>query len=120
MLTYDTYKLIHLFGIFTLFLALGGLFVHAAAGGEKGHSARALVLAAHGLGALLVVLGGFGMLAQLDVHGIPGWVHPKLAIWLLLAGAAALPYRRRALARPMLVLLPVLGGVAAWIGIFHS
>jgi hypothetical protein len=47
-------------------------------------------------------------------------VHPKLAIWVLLAGAVALPYRYPALARPMLVLLPVLGAVAAWIGIFHS
>ena len=120
MLTYDTYKLIHLLGLFTLFLALGGLFVHAAAGGESRHPARGFVMAAHGLGALLVVLGGFGMLARLEESGIPSWVHPKLAIWVLLAGAVALPYRYPALARPMLVLLPVLGAVAAWIGIFHS
>lgn len=119
MLTYDTYKLLHLLGLFTLFLALGGVLVHAAAGGEKRHSARGLVMAAHGLGALLVVLGGFGMLARLDVAGIPGWVHPKLVIWVLLAGAAALPYRYPALARPMLVLVPALGAVAAWIGIYH-
>jgi hypothetical protein len=119
MLTYDTYKLIHLFGLFTLFLALGGLFVHAAAGGEKRHSARGLVMAAHGLGAFLVVLGGFGMLARLEGSGIPAWVHPKLVIWVLLAGAVALPHRYPAVARPMLVLLPILGGVAAWIGIFH-
>lgn len=77
-------------------------------------------MAAHGLGAFLVVLGGFGMLAQLDVDGIPPWVHPKIAIWVVLAAAVALPYRRPALARPMIVLLPVLGAVAAWIGIFHS
>jgi hypothetical protein len=120
MLIYDTYKLIHLLGLFTLFLALGGVMVHAAAGGEKRHPGRGLVMAAHGLGAFLVLLGGFGMLARLETGGIPAWVHPKLAIWVLLAGAAALPYRFPALARPMLLVLPALGGIAAWIGIYHS
>lgn len=120
MLTYDTYKLIHLLGIFTLFLGLGGMFVHAAAGGEKRNPTRGLVLTAHGLGALLLLLGGFGMLARLDVAGLPAWLHPKLAIWVILAGAAALPYRYPSLARPMLIVLPLLGAVAAWIGISHA
>ena len=119
MLTYDTYKLLHLAGIIVLFLALGGVVVHAAAGGERRHSARGLVMAAHGLGVFLVLLGGFGMLAKLEAGGIPAWLHPKLAIWLVLAGAVALPYRRPGLARPLLVLLPVLGAIAAWIGISH-
>jgi hypothetical protein len=119
-MTYDTYKLVHLVGLFTLFLSLGGIAVHAAAGGEKRHAARGLAMAAHGIGAFLVLLGGFGMLARLEVGGIPAWVHPKLAIWAILAAAVAVPYRRPALAKPMILLLPLLGAVAAWIGIFHG
>ena len=118
-MTYDTYKLLHLVGLFTLFLSLGGVFVHAASGGEKRHGARGIAMLAHGVGALLVLLGGFGMLARLEVGGIPAWVHPKLAIWAILSAAVAIPYRRPALAKPVFLLLPLLGAAAAWIGIFH-
>ena len=118
-MSYDTYKLLHLLGLFALFLALGGVYLHAATGGENRHPARGLVMAVHGVGALLVLLGGFGMLARLGVGGMPGWVHPKLAIWVVLAGAVALPYRFRRLAPPSLLLLPLLGAAAAYIGIFH-
>lgn len=119
-MSYDTYKLLHFLGLFTLFLALGGVYLHAATGGESRHPARRLVMAVHGLGALLVLLGGFGMLARLEAGGLPAWVHPKLAIWVILAGAVALPYRFPRLARPALFLLPLLGAVAAYIGILHQ
>ncbi len=75
----------------------------------------------HGLGVFLILLGGFGMLARLGiVRGTswPGWVWAKVAIWAVLSAAAFLPYRFPALARPILVLLPVLGGIAAYMAIY--
>ena len=118
-MTYDAYRYLHNLGFFLLFLGLGAVFFHAATGGEKRIPARPLAMVTHGLGSVLVLVGGFGMLARLDLGGLPGWIHPKLLVWLLLSLAVALPYRKPALARPVFILLPVLGAIAAWIGIFH-
>ncbi|MGH7585768.1 MAG: hypothetical protein ACREMH_05935 [Gemmatimonadales bacterium] len=121
-MTFDAYRYLHFLGLFLLFLGLGAVFFHAATGGEKRIPARPLAMVTHGLGSVLVLVGGFGMLARLGVAagGLPGWLHPKLAVWLLLSVAVALPYRRPSLARPAFVLLPVLGAIAAWFGIFHA
>jgi len=50
--------------------------------------------------------------------GFPGWLWLKIVIWVLLAAAAALPYRRPSLAVPLLVAVPVLAGLAAWSAIY--
>lgn len=122
MFSHPFYNVVHIVGIAALVLALGGMALHAASGGTRASSgARRLVAALHGLGALLVLVGGFGMLARLGVQhgaGFPGWLWIKLVVWGLLAVAAALPYRRPQLAVPMLVLVPVLAGVAAWAAIY--
>ena len=116
-MSYATYKLIHLLGIFALMVALAGMAAHSAAGHTKAENRnyRAL-LALHGLGALVALTGGFGLLARIGVGAgspLPGWVWAKLALWVLLGGMVALPYRNRSLARALLFLLPVLGFVGA-------
>ena len=61
------------------------------------------------------------MLARLGVMhgaGFPGWLWAKIAIWGALVVAMLLPYRVPALARPVLVALPVLGGLAAYMAIY--
>ena len=61
------------------------------------------------------------MLARLGaMHGtgFPGWLWVKIGVWVLLAAAAAVPYRRPSLAVPLLVVVPVLAGVAAWSAIY--
>ena len=56
MISYQVYKLTHLFGIFLLFASLGGLTVHALNGGTKeSNKVHKLVVSAHGL-ALLFIL----------------------------------------------------------------
>lgn len=75
----------------------------------------------HGLGVFLILLGGFGMLARLGiVRGMswPGWIWAKVIIWGILAAAAFLPYRYPRTALPLLLLLPVLGGMAAYMAIY--
>lgn len=114
------YLLVHLLGIFLLLTGLAGVSVHAANGGTKQNSrTRKLTAILHGVGAFLVLLGGFGMLARLGITGaFPGWVWAKLVIWLLLGGAVVLPYRRPDFARIAIVLIPLLCLVAAWLAVY--
>ena len=98
--------------------ALGGICVHVANGGTRqSNRLKGPLAMAHGVGLLIVVIAGFGMLTQLRL-GFPGWVWAKLVIWLVFGAAVALPYRKPGLAKPLLFLLPLLGGLAAYLGIY--
>jgi len=122
MLSHSVYNILHVVGIVLIMAALGALALHAINGGTReSNAARGLIAGLHGLGALLVLLGGFGMLARIGFeHGsaFPGWLVVKIAIWLMLAGSVVVPYRRPALARPLLLALPLLGGLAAFMAIY--
>ena len=121
-MSYDVYKIIHLFGVFLVLVVLAAMATHAESGASKEeHRGRKAFLIAHGAGLFLILLGGFGMLARLGLGHegfLTGWVLGKLAIWLLAGGLLTLPYRRPGLARPLLFLLPVLGIAAASLAIF--
>jgi len=116
------YEVIHVFGIVLTFSALGALNLLVANGATKQtNSQRRLIAATHGVGTFLILLGGFGMLARLGLvsgHAFPLWLWVKIAIWVVVAAAAALPYRRPALARPAFFALPLLAAVAAAMAIF--
>jgi len=122
MLPHSFYKVVHIVGIVLVMSALGGISMHALNGGTKQTNAgRRLVLGLHGLGVLLILVGGFGMLARLGFqHGamFPGWLLVKLVVWATLAAVVVLPYRRPSLARPVYLALPVLGGLAAAMAIY--
>jgi hypothetical protein len=120
MFSHQLYNIVHVVGIILLMSALGGIAIHAANGGTRASNrVLGLVAGLHGIGAFLIILGGFGMLARLGITGgLPGWIHAKLAIWLLLGAAMFLPYRRPATALPLMMLLPVAGGVATWLAIY--
>lgn len=117
-MTYLAYKLIHLVGVVLLFTALGALVVRQV-GGHSSPRDRGGRLAGmtHGLALILIVVSGFGALAKLGL-GLPVWAWAKLGIWLLL-GASLLAIRRMPSAAPWLWwLLPILGGVAAWLALY--
>jgi hypothetical protein len=121
-MSYITYKLIHLLGIFALMVGLAGMAAHAATGQSKtdNTSYRGLLIL-HGVGALVALTGGFGLLARVGVeHGVmfPGWVWSKLILWVLLGGAIALPYRNRRAAKGLLFALPLLGLLGAYLANF--
>ena len=121
MIPYEMYKVLHLLSVMLLFLCFGGLAIYVAAGGTRAANPnRTLVAALHGTAAFLVLLGGFGLLARLGlVQGrFPLWVWIKLGVWVVLGVAVLLPYRRPALARPLFLLYPVLGGLAAWAAVY--
>lgn len=118
----DFYEVLHIIGIAMLFVAIGGVSIHAANGGSKATSeTRKLVGSVHGLGALLILVGGFGMLARIGFqHGgnFPGWLWVKLIVWVILSAVVLVPYRVPSLARPMALILPLLAGVAVYMALY--
>lgn len=117
MISIQTYNVAHALGAFLLMTGLGGMAVLVLAGTPVDARARKLCAMAHGIGLLLILVAGFGQLARLGT-GIEGWVWAKLALWLLLAAAGFLMRRSEKLASLLLILVPLLGGVAAWLGTF--
>lgn len=113
------YKLLHLFGIMVLFSALGAL-IAAAVGGEGNPRLRRLGVMAHGIALAIVLVTGFGLLAK---QGFPGgwplWVWVKLVIWLLFGAATVFVRKAGDKAGWLLVLLPVLGAVSAWLALYR-
>jgi hypothetical protein len=122
MIPYATYKVVHLIGIMLAFAALGGVMLTVANGATKQTSrVKKLIGITHGVAMFVVLLGGFGLLARLKIvqsASFPGWVWGKLTIWLVLSVMLAVPYRKPELALPLFFLLPVLGGIAAWLAIY--
>jgi len=121
MISLNVYKLVHILGILLTFTAVGGLTIHALNGGTKATNAgRRLVALSFGIGLFLILLGGFGMLARLGIAqlGLPTWIWVKLAIWLLIGGLLAVPYRKPGLSRAVWLGAVALGIVAAWIGLY--
>lgn len=122
MFSHQFYNLVHIVGILLLMVGLGGIAtMTAGTPGVRAAGSRRSVMALHVAGLFLILLGGFGMLARLGiVHGTswPGWIWAKVIIWLTLGAVAALPYRFPRAARPLLLVVPVLGGLAAYMAIY--
>lgn len=121
MFSHQFYNVLHILGLALAMAGLAGTAAAAASGvPRQSYPARGLLAALHGGGLLLVLVGGFGMLARIGFrHGasLPGWVLAKLVLWVLLGGLIALPWRRPALAKPLLAIVPLVAALAAWLGI---
>lgn len=111
------YKVIHILGILMLFLSYGGILIHTINGGTRDTNVWRKPLAiTHGLGLLLVILGGFGLLAKLGIHWPwPGWVITKIGIWVVFGGIVGIAARRPAMVQPLWWLLLLLGTLAAYL-----
>ena len=94
-MTIEFYLWLHLGGISLILLSVGGL----AQGGDSG---RKLLSAAHGIGLLISLVGGFGLLARYQIMWPwPGWVFAKIAIWFAFGASATLFRRLPHLLRPL-------------------
>lgn len=122
-MTLAAYKVVHILGVLFLFTALGSLL---AAAWPSGNAAGAGPLRkraglTHGLALVLVLVSGFGMLARLgsSAPGVWGlWVWLKLLTWLLLGAALTLIRKQPRWAPALWLLLPVLGGLAAYLALY--
>jgi len=116
MIDISVYRLVHFLGIMMLFLSLGGLLLHTANGWDKAENRwRRGATLTHGIGLLLVLLGGFGMIARLGITWPwPGWVLVKMGIWVVFGGVIALAYRSPSLGKTLWFALLLLGLLAAY------
>jgi len=107
MIHLSVYKLVHLVGVLSLFLALGSIL-----GSEKSGPRWSAPL--HGLALVAIAISGFGLLARSGVHSFwPTWVVGKMGLWVLFGMSLALAKRR---ILPRFLLVPVVlsfGGLAA-------
>lgn len=120
MFSHQFYNVVHIVGLIFFMAALGSIAMPGHPG-QRPLSTRRITIVFHLLGTFLILLGGFGMLARLGiVRGTswPGWVWVKVIIWSGLALAAFLPYRFPRTSIPLLFLLPLLGGLAAYMAIY--
>lgn len=126
MISYTVYKTVHYLGIFLLLMVLSAGLARAAALPRKADGPpedpwRRRLLAGHGVALFLVLLGGFGMLARLEITeglALPGWIWAKLGIWGAL-GAAVAFRRSRRLAPAALALAPLLALLAGWVALYR-
>lgn len=115
-MSYEFYKVLHVFSVLVLFSSLGTLAVSGLM--RQGQAVQRMVKVAHGIALVLIFVAGFGLMARLGMFGaIPGWAWAKIGIWLLL-GLLVLPMRRKPeLAAWLWLAAPALGGLAAWLAI---
>lgn len=89
MLSYEFYKVLHLFSLFLLLSTMGISFY------SKESFKHIKILS--GVATLFVLISGMGLLARLGVqHGSawPHWVYVKLVVWLLIGVGGAIVAKR--------------------------
>lgn len=118
MLSLSFYKVLHLFGIMLMFSALGAAIACRVAG-EGNPRLEKLGGMAHGLALVIILVGGFGMIARLGLSDWSLWVWLKLAIWVIFGAATVFVRKAGEKAGWLLVLLPVLGAVSAWLALYR-
>lgn len=120
-MSYEFYKVVHLFGILLLFASLGGAAMLALRGGspEETGGLRKLLAALHGVALLVIFVAGFGLMARLNMMGSawPLWIYVKLGVWAVLGGSIALVRRRPQVGRLGYVVLPLIGALAAYMAV---
>jgi len=109
------YKVIHLVGLILLFSSIGSMTLRS---GDGAAPKFASIL--HGVALVVMLVGGFGMLARMEIHWPwPSYIVAKLAIWIAL-GALPVLVKKRILPGALGLLVGVaLGGAAAWLAIYR-
>src|SRR3982751_1537824 len=94
-MSFEFYKVVHICGLLFLFTGLVSVLILAMTGQMQNKRAKVLAFATHGLGLFLMLLGGFGMAARMQLfQNLPGWLYAKIGIWVLLAVAVSLLKRK--------------------------
>ena len=118
MISFLVYKNIHLLGVVMILVAMGGLILQQINISTREKPWRRPVAITHGIGMVLVLLGGFGMLARLGIHWPwPGWIIGKIVIWVIFGALLAVIGRMPGLAKPLWWITIALGGLAAYLAL---
>lgn len=105
------YHIIHVFGALLVFLAYGLLIARAMLGSDS-VELRKIGAKLSGAGLLLLLVGGFGLLAKLYDNTFHPWVIVKLLVWVALGGMIALINRKPQLGQLWYWLTLLLGLIA--------
>jgi hypothetical protein len=118
-LSLAAYKVLHIFGVVLMFTALGAM-VYRALSGDADEGGRKLAGISHGVALILILITGFGALAKLGFgsSGFPIWLIGKLVLWLLFGGIIVLIRKKPEWAKLLWWLLPILGGLAAYLALY--
>lgn len=129
-----TYKWIHLSGVFIVVLCFGAMLYQTAMEklqlqlSEKGSAqdlnavvfSSRMLKAIHGIGMMLVLIGGFGMLARLGIVGAwPKWVTFKVTIWIILGFMITAILKINGRGKLFFGLILLLVMTAAYLGLKH-
>jgi len=119
LLSYTTYKLVHLVGVFVLLSGIAGLWTLGSFSDSPGYAkARKGLMAMHGIAIFIVLFGAFGALVQLRIDfPWPPWIWLKIGIWVVLGGLPALLSRSSGASKVLFLIAPLLAAVAAWAAI---
>jgi hypothetical protein len=114
------YRLIHILSMMLMFTALGGLLLASRARVDTGVSRKTAGMT-HGIALILLLVSGFGALAKLGFSNPaswPTWVWIKALIWLAFGGVIVLIRRSPSAATILWWILPLLGGLAAYLALY--
>jgi hypothetical protein len=118
---YLGFKLVHLLGVFFLFSGIGGMvFVSYLESGRSKTAMVRLPRVLHGIGLLVILIGGVMMVYSLRLdggHGVPFWVKLKMLV-LVCFGLLPLLVRRPAAKRFVLPIALLLGLAASFLAVF--
>jgi hypothetical protein len=118
-MSYEFYKLLHICGILMIFSGLAALWGVYSTGQAPPPGRRKALAIIHGLGMLLVLVGGFGMAAKLGLMAnLPLWLYLKISVWLLLGASMVLAKRKAQWGPALLLLWILLGASAATLALF--
>lgn len=114
-MSYDFYKILHVFAALLLFTSLGTL---AATSLSPKPKLKRLAGISHGVALAVIFVAGFGLLARLGMFGaIPMWAWFKMALWFTLA-VIVIPLRRKPeLSTALWPAIPFVGGLAVWLAV---
>ncbi len=108
---YEAYKVIHLTGVFLLMLSFGGIYINS-----KNETKIKWLLAFNGIGLVVSLIGGFGLMARLNMmSGWPKWIFFKLAIWVLFAILPSIAMRKKINPKTMTLITLALGAFAVYL-----
>ncbi len=112
------YRVVHMIGLILLFQSLGATLYYVRNGGSVSENpSRKMLSIMHGTGLVLLLLGGFGMLAKLDLmSSLPAWVWVKIVVWLAMGASLTMVKKNPESARIWWILTIVLGAIAATMG----
>lgn len=107
MSSLQIFYFLHFAGLASLFLGMGAILGM----GEDRKHVNKFVGIFHGIGIVLILVGGFGLLGVMKT-GFPGWIIIKLVLWVCLSMIMILAKRKICTPKATAILGLILGLIA--------